>query len=88
MRRNQPDTAVGVPGGEPSEAEAENRLLRSRLAQLTEEVSRNEALLRMQCCTESRAGYWSGPSTRSRDCSRWSMRWRDCGEAGESNRAR
>ncbi|HUA88649.1 MAG TPA: sensor domain-containing diguanylate cyclase [Steroidobacteraceae bacterium] len=37
---------MGVPGGDPSQAEAENRLLRSRLAQLTEEVSRNEALLR------------------------------------------
>src|ERR1700722_8209656 len=47
MPRNQPEAAVTeAAGAQDAGLAAENRLLTSRLAALTEEVSRNEALLR------------------------------------------
>ena len=47
MRRNQPGPAVADPtGADLGGDDAEHRLLKARLAALTEEVSRNESLLR------------------------------------------
>ena len=47
MRRNRPGPGVADPAAaEPGGLDAEHRLLKARLAALTEEVSRNEALLR------------------------------------------
>ena len=47
MRRSRTEPlADGPPAGHPSALEQENRLLRARLAALTEEVGRNDSLLR------------------------------------------
>ncbi len=46
MRRSQPELVTDSGAAEPGGLEAEHRLLQARLAALTEEVSRNESLLR------------------------------------------